>query len=198
MLQLLSLTKCFFIQISIIQDNISSQVDDKRRSSCVLTNEWTHPPYIAIFVKLFIRSVIRKVIMVTLNIIFNVLSYSNFCVKHTHVVSYYSELDMYQSIVWAWFSYSNLHFDICKVYGCFLVCIHVLQLLPIRFTPKLKIKQCCICKSSMKHLQSRTSFALVLHISLFKDYPKHHEHKEDPGVTPETCDAVGERAEVEW
>jgi hypothetical protein len=24
------------------------------------------------------------------------------CVKHTHVVSYYSELEMYQSIVWAW------------------------------------------------------------------------------------------------
>ena len=31
-LQLLSLTKCFLIQFSIIHDNISSQVADKRRS----------------------------------------------------------------------------------------------------------------------------------------------------------------------
>ena len=29
-----------------------------------------------------------------------------------------------------------------------------------------------------------------------EECPKHHEHKEDPGVTPGTCGAVGERTQV--
>ena len=31
---------------------------------------------------------------------------------------------------------------------------------------------------------------------LHMECPKHHGHKGDPGVTPKTCDAVGERAQV--
>ena len=31
---------------------------------------------------------------------------------------------------------------------------------------------------------------------LHEEYPQHHGHKGDPGVTPETCGAVGERAQV--
>jgi hypothetical protein len=29
-----------------------------------------------------------------------------------------------------------------------------------------------------------------------KECPQHHGHKEDPGVTPETCGAIGERDQV--
>ena len=31
---------------------------------------------------------------------------------------------------------------------------------------------------------------------LLKECPQHHGHKEDPGVTPGTCGAIGERAQV--
>ena len=31
---------------------------------------------------------------------------------------------------------------------------------------------------------------------LLKECPQHHEHKGDPGVTPGTCGAIGERAQV--
>ena len=31
---------------------------------------------------------------------------------------------------------------------------------------------------------------------LHEECPKHHGHKEDPGVTPESCGAVGGRAQV--
>jgi len=31
---------------------------------------------------------------------------------------------------------------------------------------------------------------------LHEECPKHHGHKGDPGVTPGTCGAVGERAQV--
>ena len=31
---------------------------------------------------------------------------------------------------------------------------------------------------------------------LFEECPQHHGHKGDPGVTPGTCGAIGERAQV--
>ena len=31
---------------------------------------------------------------------------------------------------------------------------------------------------------------------LLEECPKHHEHKGDPRVTPGTCGAIGERAQV--
>ena len=31
---------------------------------------------------------------------------------------------------------------------------------------------------------------------LLEECPQHHGHKGDPGVTPETCGAIGERAQV--
>ena len=31
---------------------------------------------------------------------------------------------------------------------------------------------------------------------LHEEYPKHHGHNGDPGVTPESCSAVGERAQM--
>ena len=31
---------------------------------------------------------------------------------------------------------------------------------------------------------------------LFEECPQHHRHKRDPGVTPETCGAIGKRAQV--
>jgi hypothetical protein len=31
---------------------------------------------------------------------------------------------------------------------------------------------------------------------LYKECPKYHGHKGNPGVTPGTCDAIGERAQV--
>ena len=36
---------------------------------------------------------------------------------------------------------------------------------------------------------------IVVHLS-FKDCQQHHEHKGDPGVMPETCGTIGERAQV--
>ena len=75
-LQLLSLTKWLFIQISIIHDNISSQVAGR-----VLANGWTHLSSITVCVHVFIISVIPKFTIVTydikyhmtLNIIFSVV-----------------------------------------------------------------------------------------------------------------------------
>ena len=34
------------------------------------------------------------------------------------------------------------------------------------------------------------------HTPLYEECPKHHGHKGDPGVTPKTCDAIGDRAQV--
>ena len=34
------------------------------------------------------------------------------------------------------------------------------------------------------------------HAPLLEECPQHHGHKKDPGVTPETCGAIGERAQV--
>ena len=73
-LQLLSLTKWFFIQISIIHDNISSQ---KGR---VLAYGWTCPSSMAVFVNLFIRKVIQKVTIVTSNTVWHCIPYLVWCV----------------------------------------------------------------------------------------------------------------------
>jgi hypothetical protein len=34
------------------------------------------------------------------------------------------------------------------------------------------------------------------HAPLHEECPQHHGHKGDPGVTPGTCDAIGERDQV--
>ena len=36
----------------------------------------------------------------------------------------------------------------------------------------------------------------VCHAPLLEECPQHHGHKGDPGVTPGTCGAIGERAQV--
>ena len=41
----------------------------------------------------------------------------------------------------------------------------------------------------------------MLHVTLcraplLEECPQHHGHKGDPGMTPETCGAIGERAQV--
>ena len=59
MLQLLSLTKWFAIQTTIIHDKISSQ-------GRVLANGWSHPSSMTKCVHLFIRSVIQKVTIATI------------------------------------------------------------------------------------------------------------------------------------
>jgi hypothetical protein len=72
-LQILSLTKWFFIQSSIMHDNISSQVVDSK--DMVLTNGWTHPSLMTMFIQLFLQSVIWKVTIVTLSTMWHSISY---------------------------------------------------------------------------------------------------------------------------
>ena len=37
---------------------------------------------------------------------------------------------------------------------------------------------------------------VVYHAPIHQEYPKDHGHKGDPGVTPETCCAIGKRPQV--
>ena len=45
-------------------------------------------------------------------------------------------------------------------------------------------------------LVAKCIFREVCHAPLLEECPQHHGHKGDPGVTPGTCGAIGERAQV--
>ena len=48
----------------------------------------------------------------------------------------------------------------------------------------------------LKRLLADVRYVQEYHAPLHKECPNHHGHKGDPGVTPETCGAVGKRTQV--
>ena len=61
---------------------------------------------------------------------------------------------------------------------------------------KTSTKNVPLVVAPVEEPQFRQDLVLCCRAPLLKECPQHHGHKGDPGVTPGTCGAIGERAQV--